>query len=109
MNQYYNSYFKVDMDQVIRNFNKVQNYIGSNTDIIPVIKGNCYGYGLVPMAKLFEERCHVTLIANAAIYEAVELRQGGVTCDILSHGRYPAASTTWRRRIRPASRSLSRT
>ena len=36
MNQYYNSYFKVDMDQVIRNFNKVQNYIGSNTDIIPV-------------------------------------------------------------------------
>ena len=29
MNQYYNSYFKVDMDQVIRNFNKVQNYIAN--------------------------------------------------------------------------------
>ena len=66
MNQYYNSYFKVDMDQVIRNFNKVQNYIGSNTDIIPVIKGNCYGYGLVPMAKLFEEGCQVKMLANAA-------------------------------------------
>lgn len=89
MNQYYNSYFKVDVDQVIRNFNKVQNYIGSNTDIIPVIKGNCYGYGLVPMAKLFEEGCQVKMLANAAIYEAVELRQGGVTCDILVMGGIP--------------------
>lgn len=89
MNQYYNSYFKVDMDQVIRNFNKVQDYIGSNTDIIPVIKGNCYGYGLVPMAKLFEEGCQVKMLANAAIYEAVELRLGGVTCDILVMGGIP--------------------
>lgn len=89
MNRYYNSYFKVNMDQVVCNFDKVQDYIGSNTDIIPVIKGNCYGYGLVPMARLFEERCHVKLLANAAMYEAVELRRGGVQCDILVMGGIP--------------------
>ena len=89
MNQYYNSYFKVDMDQVVRNFNKVQEYIGSGTDIIPVIKGNCYGYGLVPMAKLFEERCHAKLLANAAMYEAVQLRHSGISSDILIMGGIP--------------------
>ena len=89
MNRYYNSYFKVDMDQVVRNFEKVQAHVGTNTDIIPVIKGNCYGYGLVPMAKLFEERCHVKLLANAAMYEAVELRQAGVRCGILVMGGIP--------------------
>ena len=89
MNRYYNSYFRVDMDQVVRNFNKVQDYIGPGTDIIPVIKGNCYGYGLVPMAKLFEARCQVELLANAAMYEAVELRQAGITCDIFVMGGIP--------------------
>lgn len=89
MNPYYNSYFKVDMDQVVRNYRKVSDYIGPGTDIIPVIKGNCYGYGLVPMAKLFEERCHARLLANAAMYEAVELRQNGVKCDIMIMGGIP--------------------
>ncbi len=89
MNNFYNSYFKVDTEKVVQNFYKVKEYIGPDTEIIPVIKGNCYGYGLVPMAKLFEERCHVSLIANAAMYEAVQLRQGGVKCDILIIGGIP--------------------
>ena len=89
MNNFYNSYFKVDTEKVVQNFYKVKEYIGPDTEIRPVIKGNCYGYGLVPMAKLFEERCHVSLIANAARYEAVQLRQGGVKCDILIIGGIP--------------------
>lgn len=89
MNTYYNSYFRVDMKEVIRNFQRVKTHIGPKTEIIPVIKGNCYGYGLVPMAKLFEEHCHVKLLANAAMYEAVELRQSGVKCDILVMGGIP--------------------
>lgn len=89
MNTYYNSYFRVDMKEVERNFHKVKKHIGPETAIIPVIKGNCYGYGLVSMAKLFEEHCHVKLLANAAMYEAVELRQSGIKCDILVMGGIP--------------------
>ena len=88
-NNYYNAYFKVDMDTVVNNYNIVKKHIGSKTDIIPVIKGNCYGFGLVPMAKLFAERCGAKLIANSAMYEAVELRQAGLTCDILIVGGIP--------------------
>ncbi len=89
MNNFYNSYFKVDTETVVRNFYKVKDYISPDTDIIPVIKGNCYGYGLVPMAKIFAERCHAPLLANAAMYEAVELRQNGINCDILIIGGIP--------------------
>lgn len=87
--RYYNSYFKVDMNQVIANFGKVQNHIGPDTGIIPVVKGNCYGYGIVPMAKLYEEHCHVDLLACAAVCEAVQLRKAGIKCGILVMGGIP--------------------
>lgn len=89
MNQYFNSYMKIDTDTVVTNFQKVQEYIGKDVGIIPVVKGNCYGYGLVPMAKLFEERCGARLIATAAVCEAVELRRAGVKCEILVIGGIP--------------------
>ncbi len=88
-NDYFNAYFQVDMPVVINNYNKVKAHIGANTDIIPVIKGNCYGFGLIPMAKLFAQDCGAKLIADAAMYEAVTLRQAGLTCDILVVGGIP--------------------
>lgn len=89
MNNYYNSYFKVNMNEVIRNFEKVRAYVGPDVEVIPVVKGNCYGYGAVPMAKLYEEHLGVKLIANAAVYEAVQLREAGVSCDLLIIGGIP--------------------
>lgn len=89
MNNYYNSWFKVDTNQVVENFHKVDEYIGENTKIIPVVKGNCYGYGMIPMAKLYESRCGVELLAVAAIWEAVELRNAGLACGIFVMGGIP--------------------
>lgn len=89
MNHYYNSYFKVDTDTVVSNYQKVQTHIGNDTGIIPVIKGNCYGFGLVPMAKLFKDRCGARIIADSAMYEAVELRRNGIDCEILVLGGIP--------------------
>ncbi len=88
-NNFYNLYMKIDTDIVAENYRKVQDYIGRDTGIIPVVKGNCYGFGLAPMAKLFEERCGAKLIADSAMHEAVELRQAGVKCDILIVGGIP--------------------
>ncbi len=89
MENYCNAYFKVDMNEVIRNYKRVQDYIGPNTDIIPVLKGNCYGYGLVPMAKLYAEHCGAKILANAAVYEAVSLRRAGIDADIVVIGGIP--------------------
>ncbi|WP_010255822.1 alanine racemase [Treponema primitia] len=86
---YCGSYFRVDTDEVVRNFRRVQNYIGKDIGIIPVVKGNCYGYGLVPMAKLFAERCGAKLIANAAVCESVTLRKAGITNELFLIGGVP--------------------
>lgn len=93
MNKYYNSYFKIDMDEVVRNYGRVQKYVdgraGRHIGIIPIVKGNCYGYGLIPMAKLYEKRCGAEVIATSALWEAVELRQSGIKTEILILGGIP--------------------
>lgn len=88
-NNFYNSYMQIDTGIVEENYRKVQAYIGQDTGIIPVVKGNCYGFGLVPMARIFAQRCHAKVIANSAMHEAVSLRQAGINCDILIVGGIP--------------------
>lgn len=89
MNNYCNAYFKVDMNEVVRNFRRVQAHIGPDTEILPVLKGNCYGYGLAPMAKLYTERCGARILANATVCEAVQLRRAGIRCEIVVIGGIP--------------------
>lgn len=89
MKSYCNSYFKVDTDTVVENYRKVQNYIGPDTGIIPVVKGNCYGYGIIAMAKLYKERCGAQIIACSAMHEAVDLRNAGVDGEIVIIGGIP--------------------
>ncbi|MFA5531955.1 MAG: alanine racemase [Thiohalomonadaceae bacterium] len=86
---YCNSYLKVDTNKIVKNYFKVKNYVGANVGVIPVLKGNAYGYGLVPIAKIFEDRCRVEILANSAVYEAVELREAEVQCDIVIIGGVP--------------------
>lgn len=86
---YCNSYFKVDTSKIVANYYKVKNYVGNNVGVIPVLKGNGYGYGLVPLAKVFEDRCNVEILANAAVCEAIQLREAGVQCEIIIIGGVP--------------------
>ena len=81
--------FRHLLTTVVNNYKIVKKHIGPDTDIIPVVKGNCYGFGLVPMAKLFVERCGAKLIANSAMHESVELRHAGLSCEILIVGGIP--------------------
>jgi len=85
----HNSAFLVDVDTLKENYKKVQRYIGGNVNIIPVLKGNCYGYGLVEMAKIFTRMCGAKIVANAAVYEAVQLRNAGIDSEILIIGGVP--------------------
>jgi alanine racemase len=88
-NAYCNSVFEVDTNIVVQNYEKVQNYIGADVGIIPVVKGNCYGYGLLPMADIYTRRCGAKIIANAAVFEAVQLRKGGIDSKIVIIGGVP--------------------
>lgn len=49
--------------------------------ILPVIKADAYGHGLVPVAKALEDQVHA--FAVATVEEAVELRESGIKTDLL--------------------------
>lgn len=87
--KHYNSYLKVDLDAIVRNVARVQKHIGPDCGMIPVVKGNAYGLGTVPVARVLAQRCGITLMANAHIMESIQIRQAGIQTDLLILGALP--------------------
>ena len=73
----------INLDAIAHNYN----YTKAKTDsrVICVIKANAYGHGAIPVAKrLIDEGCDY--FAVSSIEEALELRRGGIDCNILVLG-----------------------
>ncbi len=79
---YYNSYLEIDLEIIRQSISKVKQHIGKNVDIIPVVKGNAYGMGLVEMSRFLLKYCP-DMLACGQVAEAVELRAAGIDCEIL--------------------------
>lgn len=85
---YYNSYYEVNLPTIGENFRKIQAYIGK-TQIMPVLKADAYGLGLVRIAQYLCQQCSVEVFACAQVCEGVTLRQNGITVPILILGPAP--------------------
>ncbi len=59
-----------------------------NSRVISVIKANAYGHGAVECAKVLSE-CGCDMFAVACVDEGIELRNGGISADILILGVTP--------------------
>ncbi len=57
--------------------------------MIPVLKGNAYGFGAVKMAEALSEFKEIQTFAVAQIGEGLELRKAGIGRDILVLGAFP--------------------
>lgn len=57
----------------------------NNPRIIPVVKANAYGHGMIPVARRLAE-AGATMFAVGMVEEAIALRQSGITQDILVLG-----------------------
>ena len=84
-----NSYLEVDLDEINRNIEKIRAGIGADMDIIAVLKGNAYGTGLVPVGLFMHKHCGINTFACAQTFEAVQLRESGIDCDIMVMGGVP--------------------
>ncbi|MDR3576756.1 MAG: alanine racemase [Anaerolineaceae bacterium] len=79
---------EVDLDAISFNVKGYRRHIGPQVEIIAVVKGNAYGHGAVPVAK-------VALAAGAnrlAVHragEGIELRKAGIEAPILIMGYTP--------------------
>lgn len=68
----YRTVAEVSLRALLRNLHTLRTL--SRREIIPVIKANAYGHGLVPIAKALVNRGSCSMIAVATLEEAMEVR-----------------------------------
>ena len=80
------TYAKVHLDNLLYNYNQAKKKVGKNTKVLAVVKADAYGHGSVKCAKHLQMNgCEN--FAVASLTEAIELRENGITKDILIFGR----------------------
>lgn len=79
------SWIEVDVDGILYNIREIKRYIGSQKEIIGVIKGDAYGHGAVEIAKQII-LAGVKYLAVATIDEGIELRDHQIEVPILVLG-----------------------
>jgi len=75
---------EVDLKILAENFKSIKSHIG-RTKVMPVLKANAYGHGLVRVAQLYEE-LKADCLGVAVVEEGILLREMGIKMPILVLG-----------------------
>ena len=78
-----NSYIEVDMQILRENMASIASTLTPGAGIIPVLKDDAYGLGLVPVARVLEPLDCVRCFSVSHVSEGLELRRGGISKGIL--------------------------
>ena len=79
------AWLEIDLGAVRENHRALRRTVGVGCEVIPVVKANAYGHGLVAVGKVLEDE-GVGRVAVALVEEGVVLREAGVSCGILVLG-----------------------
>ena len=79
-------YTKINLDNIQKNMQTVRDKFGKDMIILGIVKANAYGHGAVETAKALVE-FGAGMLGVAAIDEAIELRENGITAPILILGQ----------------------
>lgn len=77
----YPSWLEVDLDRVSHNLEEIRGRVG--VEVIPCVKANAYGHGLVPIVAHLMRR-GVRRVLVAKLWEARQLREAGLDCGIIN-------------------------
>ena len=67
-------YLLLDRATLIENYRKLQRHVGPEVTLIPVVKGNCYGYGAEEITDVLVNDCRVRVIGVGALCEGTAMR-----------------------------------
>ena len=76
------TWYEINLDAVANNYRALRSAVGPKVAIYACLKGNAYGCGAVPVARTLQ-REGAEGLALGNIYDAVAIREGGVTLPIL--------------------------
>lgn len=75
-------WLEIDLDRLTHNFLAFKEMVGGKVKIMPAIKANAYGHGIVACAKTLEE-CGADYLGVGSVEEGILLRENGVKMPIL--------------------------
>ncbi len=75
---------EVDLSTIQENYQKIKEHV-DNCKIMPILKANAYGHGLLRIAQLFEE-LNSDYLGVAVVEEGILLREKGINIPILVLG-----------------------
>lgn len=78
----YLSWIEVDLSAIRNNYRLLRDHLSEGVDLFPVIKADAYGHGAVPVARLLQSE-GASRLCVARVEEAVELRDSGITTELL--------------------------
>ena len=84
--QNYNSYLEIDTARLLANVRCILARLGTGVQLIPVLKDDAYGLGLVPVARVLCTLPEIRMLAVAHVSEGLALRAAGIDREILVMG-----------------------
>ncbi|PXX77545.1 alanine racemase [Dielma fastidiosa] len=82
------AWLQVDGDAVRHNLKEIKNLIPETTEIMAVVKANCYGHGDRQLSMLMQQE-GIKTFAVSSVDEALNLREAGISGEILILGYTP--------------------
>ena len=76
---------EVDLDNLAHNFRVIRERTGAGVKIMPMVKADAYGHGMVPCARKLAE-CGADYFGVASIEEGIQLRKAGIGLPVLVLG-----------------------
>lgn len=76
------NWIEVDLDAIANNFNKLREMVGANIKIMPAVKSNAYGHGILESARVLEE-CGADVMGIGSVDEGIALRKYGIKTPLL--------------------------
>jgi len=75
---------EVNLNAIKENYQKIKEHVGS-CKIMPILKANAYGHGLLRIAQFFE-KLNADYLGVAVVEEGIFLREKGINIPILVLG-----------------------
>ena len=78
----FSSWIELDLDHLGFNLERIRERVGADVEVMPVVKNDAYGHGLVPItAHLVDAGIRWVMVAK--LLEAERLRAAGIGCEVL--------------------------
>lgn len=72
----YNSWLEISKSAILHNLSQFQKIVGKSVEIMPIVKSNAYGHGMIGVAKLVAPK--VRWLGAVSLDEALELRKNKI-------------------------------